>query len=211
MPNNEHPPHETPPTVGQQLRTAMQLTDVIRRHDAGPKSTKEEDNDPLQPLRIFLETPGVKQSFMVATVCLGVFFPLRRVILRVADQQLKLGTIFPDLVVTPTMAVVTAQISLLAGSIYGSTAYLRRLADIPADEHSPTVDAICNDPVVTAALYNTHSSNNTWDPREQTIHAMQGALIACRVRREYQKRDVSNAVELEPPSPNSTSWWRYRS
>lgn len=210
-------------TREKHLQTAMQVTDVIRRHEAAtsaaaaasPSTDSMKNDDPLQPLRNFLDTPGVMQGCMVATVCLGVFVPARRLLLRIADQQWKLGTIFPDLVLTPTMAVATAQCSLWAGSVYGSAAYLQRLAEIAANTtttQSLTVDAICNDAITgtaTATILESRrlddegeanfydnasysesktSSDVSWDPREQTINALQRALKACRERREYQER-----------------------
>jgi hypothetical protein len=196
-------------TKEERLRIAMRFTDVIRRHEAAavlqsssaiPTVDTLKKNDPLKPLRTFLETPGVKQGFMVVTVCLGVFVPVRRILLRVADQQWKLGTIFPDLLVTPIMAVTTAQCSLWAGSVYGSADYLHRLADTAATTHlsSPTVDAICNDPAVDETAtgqsrrfdvehtnsFTNSTLRNSWDPREQTIYALERALKACLERRE---------------------------
>jgi hypothetical protein len=193
----------------------MELTDVIRRHEA-PKPVED---DPLQPLRNFFETPGVMQGCMAAAVCLGIFVPARKSLLRVADQQMKLGVILPDLIVTPTMALFTAQCSLFAGSVYGSAAYLQRLAEMSAEQKSPTVDAICNDPVVVTALGNpmdswfdavdNNGSNSSWDPREQAVSALQCALKACRERREYQEREAAASdTTTSSSNDNGLSFWR---
>jgi hypothetical protein len=220
---SDTPPDAQPATTTftreQQLRTAMKLTDVIRRQEALLQPTLDGDNDPLQSLRNFLETPGVKQGCMAATVCVGVLLPTRRFLLRVANQRLNLGTILPDLILTPALTVATAQFSLWAGSVYGSAAYLLRIAEIPVTTPSPTVDAICSDPVTLAAFENplwfsqgviSNTKNNSWDPREHAVLALQQALCTCRERHSYQEKEAAFASDKTQSTfkSNRTSWWR---
>lgn len=190
------------PTPEQQLKTAMQLADVICRHEAATRPTDvQSDNFALSWLRNSLEAPGVVHGCGVAAVCLCVLLPARRHFLRIADQQLKLGATFPDLIATAAVAVTTAQCSLWAGSVYGSAAYLERLADIPSTTASQTVDAICNDAAVTAVLESrldtstirhADEDGSGWDPRVKTVAALQRALKACRERRLHQAREAES-------------------
>lgn len=117
------------------------------------------------------------------------------------------------------MTVVTAQCCLWAGSVYGSAAYLQRLAEIPVTTPSPTVDAICSDPVTVAAIddplgfskdVNNNTKINIWDPREQAVIALQQALNTCRERRAYQERETAFAADAKASIFNNTrtSWWR---
>jgi hypothetical protein len=191
---------------------AMQIADVIRRHEIEaqlhrtakeakkpPVTPRQEPFDPLQPLRSILETPGVQQACFATILGVAVALPTRRFIMRVADRNWNLGTIFPDLVVTPTLAITVAQCALWTGSVYGSAAYLHRLADIASatgTSQSATLDSICNDPTLVSAAHwereqfvnvvHTESDGSSWDPRYATLLGLERALKACRERRELQ-------------------------
>jgi hypothetical protein len=194
------------------LWKAMQIADVIRRHEIeaqlhqkaeeaknSPVNPHQEPFDPLQPLRSILETPGVQQACFATVLGVALALPTRRFIMRVADRNWKLGTIFPDLIVTPTLAITVAQCALWTGSVYGSAAYLHRLADIASatgTSQSATLDSICNDPTVVSAAHwekepflnvvRTESEVGSWDPRYATLLGLERALKACRERREHQ-------------------------
>lgn len=201
------------------LRAAMQLADVIRKHEQQNRETtttkqgttaNDATDHPLQDVRDFLETPGVKEGCIAAGLCLGAFFPMRKVLLRIADQRLNLGTVFPDLIVTPPLVIMSFQIPLFAGTLYGSQRYMERLAAIPADSPSPTADAICNDPIVISTMesqQNLVTDDSAWDPRQQTVHVMQNALKNCQERRAYQQ----TARQFEEQTPKERiSWWKKR-
>lgn len=239
------------------LLTAVRLADVIRRVEgeliratssttpssstsAAPSTTA----DPLKPLRTCLETPGVKEGVSTAALCLVILIPGRQWLLRTADRHWQLGTIFPDLIVTPTCAVIVAQCSLWSTSVFGSATYLNRLADIASPPptnnqsleqkqqqhplahllpHSPTVDSICNDPVMVEAMKSrpnkaachdnsSSSSMNNFDPREQTLLALDRALTACQVRLKAQElvSNAAGAVQSDRAHSGNKlfSWWR---
>jgi hypothetical protein len=197
------------------LWNAMQIADVIRRHEIdaqlhrnaeeaknSPITPQQEPFDPLQPLRSILETPGVQQACFATALGIAVALPTRRYIMRVADRNWKLGTIFPDLVVTPMLAITVAQCALWTGSVYGSAAYLHRLADIAnatGTSQSATLDSICNDPIVLSTAHwekepfanvvHTKSDVRSWDPRYATLRGLERTLKACRERREHQSRN----------------------
>jgi hypothetical protein len=198
---------------GGKLWTAIQIADVIRRHEVAHQAPQQpaaaaasQKDDPLHPLRTFLETPGVQQATVALVACLTFAIPTRRFVLHRADRYWKLGTIFPDLIVTPTLAIATAQCTLYVGSVYGSMTYLNRLAQVASTNStrsppSSTLNAICNDPVVIAATNEnagnesfqsniTHSSSfNDWDPRYQAVLALEKALQACRETRQSETTD----------------------
>ena len=198
--NSSSPADSSPGSaLYNQLRISMALADLIRKQEP-QRDTPTEQNR----IRTFLLTPGVQQGFLTAVALTAVFVPVRRLFLRVAKNELNLGTIFPDLVVTPVMAMLTAQTALFVGSCYGSKAYLERLVTAAASttsggdtSNSSMADAVCDAPVTVAAMklnypklwdgdYSSSSSSNSWDPRVQTVVSLQRALQRCRERREMQ-------------------------
>jgi hypothetical protein len=202
------------------LQTAMKLADVIRRKEteaaistdvsaAGSSSSGSGSNDPLQPVQTFLQTPGVQQGIFTVVGCVLISIPTRRLVLHVSDKHLGLGRSFPDLVISPALAMLTGQSALYVGSLYGAKQYLQRLADFDHDGryrdhrdgvvHSPILDSICGDAVTVDALQIRDSpdyayswnatakldSAESWDPRVQTVQALQRALETCSKRQKY--------------------------
>jgi hypothetical protein len=145
------------------LSTAMKVSDIIRQnvlsHQQQYQETVRRQQQQQQQQQFSLNEnvsdttktnsrtyqyiPGMWQGGVAMIVCGGIMLvPVRTIILRFG-QRIGLGTIFPDLVVTPAMAVTTVQIGLYTGSIYGSIEHLQQLVSIPMTASSPTRDAIC--------------------------------------------------------------------
>jgi len=215
----------------QQVALAMDLTDVIRKHNA-PVTNDEKNNGFL---RTFLMTPGVQQGFFTLFLCTAVAVPTRRFVLSVSKRQLNLGTVFPDLMITPALAMLTAQFALFTGSCYGCAAYLDRLANIAPTAPSPIADSVCNDPKFTqAATVNSNhgdappllqlpdEDSSSWDPRVSAVESMRRALQSCRERRAFQQQQQlqdnntavnesqqgDNALEKEMSTTTRISWWK---
>jgi hypothetical protein len=157
----------------------------------------------LAPLRKLLEVPGVVPGCVAAGCGIAFMIPVRRSLLRVCDKYWNLGTVFPDLLVTPMITIYVAQCSMWIGSLYGSSFYLNKLASFPAEAPSHTVDTICKDPIImNAALRIPQSSTSQsmqekqspatslsnlfgqWDPREKVLLTLQDAVRSCQKRRE---------------------------
>jgi len=187
--------------IYNQLRISMALADLIRKQEPQPPEHSNENR-----IRTFLLTPGVQQGFLTACLMTAVFVPVRRLFLRVAKNEFNLGTIFPDLVLTPAMAMLTAQTALFVGSCYGSKAYLERLVTAAGSttsggdisNNSRMVNAVCDAPVTVAAMKLNYprlwdgdysSGSSSWDPRVQTVVSLQRALQRCRERQEMPQAD----------------------
>jgi len=205
----------------QQVALAMDLTDVIRKHDA---PTTEEQKD-KGFFRNFLMTPGVQQGVFTLFLCTAIAVPTRRFVISVSKRQLNLGTIFPDLMISPALAVLTAQSALFAGSCYGSAEYLDRLAKTAPTAPSKIADSVCNDPKFTnASLINSNhdlslllqldeQKNNSWDPRTSAVESLRRALQSCQKRRAFQQQqqDYSSASFDQDGDAQETtriSWWK---
>jgi len=189
----------------QQVGMAMNLTDVIRKYE--PERDPEEGR-----VRQFLTTPGVQQGFVMLVLCTAVCIPTRRFVLHVSNKHLRLGTVFPDLMISPVLAMVTAQLSLFTGSCYGSAAYLDRLANIPVDSPSTTADAVCHDDKFLQALSADSVAHvvvetKSWDPRQGTVQSLQRALQSCRERNVFRSQQEMTTTE-EPNNSTRISWWK---
>lgn len=219
--------------LNQQVALAMDLADVIRKHNASTANEEKKDGF----LRNFLMTPGVQQGFFTLCVCTAVAVPTRRFVLSVSKRQLNLGTVFPDLMISPALAMLTAQCALFTGSCCGCAAYLDRLANISPTAPSPIADAVCSDRKFTHAAMNSNQHapplllldehNNSWDPRVSAVESLRRALQSCRERRALQQQEQhqqqvqegksnnnnnneekENAPKEEMSSTTRISWWK---
>ena len=210
----------------QQLLLAMSLTDVIRRHEddgagGAVSSSNSSSSSTKQPeaedsyLQKLLTTPGVRQGCFTLIFGTAVAIPTRRWILQKTRRSL--GTIFPDLVTTPILTLLTAQCTLLVGAFYGSAVYLDRLAQIPVTAPSRVADVVCHDIQFVEASRNSlnlesstsSNSNSSWDPRTSTVEAMKRAVQSCRERRDIQRQQAGKNSE-EEERPRSSIWSRIK-
>jgi hypothetical protein len=187
------------------LHTAILIADTVRRYEQ--QSLAESATIPTTWFRLqtFFEVPGVSQGCAAACCGLALMIPVRRSLLRVCDKHWNLGTAFPDLVITPMLAIYLAQCSLWIGSLYGSSYYLNKLASIPTTKSSQTADTICNDPSVinasrllsASSVPHALSNNpsimrhylNEWDPQRNVSSALHDAVRSCQERREYFNKE----------------------
>jgi hypothetical protein len=180
------------------LPKAMQVADVIRKHmearslETTPSSSSTESSSFRFPV-----PPGVVEGIAVAVATGCLLLPVRRLALTSAGKRL---LVFTDLVVTPVQCTVAASAGLYATSLYGSREYLRQLARVPPTAPSETAWAICQEVLSRTSqpqdeddateLTNLDASipdgAASWDPRVQTLQALQKALVSCEQRQQYQ-------------------------
>ena len=202
----------------EQLLLAMNLTDVIRRHEGSSSSGKKPPGEEEENyIRKWLTTPGVRQGCFTLVFCTALAIPTRRWVLQKSRRQF--GTIFPDLVMTPILTLLIAQGTLLAGA---------QLAQIPITAPSSVADAVCHDTTFIEASSmessrtsgsrssSTTSVSNTWDPRKSAVEAMERALQSCRERRDFQQQQQQAASAAENDAIDSQrssiwsriKWWK---
>jgi hypothetical protein len=183
----------------------MQVADVIRKHMEArslgrtPSASRSSSESSL-PFGVPV-LPGVVEGLSVAVATGCLLLPVRRLALTAVGKRLEL---FTDLVVTPAHCIVAATAGLYATSLYGSREYLRQLAQVPPTAPSETAGAICQEVLRMPSIPPSQRNDATgiitnpadtrildgaasWDPRVQTLQALQQALESCERRQEYQK------------------------
>ena len=151
--------------------------------------------------------PGAVEG--VATFVLSglvVFAPFRSAILRsravAGPMPTSPNTGFKnlvDLIITPVLAVASAQVGLAAASLVGSKVYLEEVANVSPTAKSPMADLICSDLLLipkekgitmmkdSSSLSSlSSSSSSSWDPRVQTLFSLSRAINTCQQRSQYQ-------------------------
>jgi hypothetical protein len=169
------------------IQDVMTVVDAIRKQEVQSLAELNANNvptasndDPLLPLRQFLKAPGVVEGLTTAFVCIGVMLPVRQLILRFGRQR-RLGDL-PDLILTPTMVLVTLQASLRVASLTGACTYLERVPLM--NENS--LECVCSDPVLQKLLDRAPSSLQDvaqptfWNPEARAVHALQQAISTCK-------------------------------
>mmetsp|Transcript_38632 Transcript_38632/g.93610 ORF Transcript_38632/g.93610 Transcript_38632/m.93610 type:complete len:224 (-) Transcript_38632:24-695(-) len=102
-----------------------------------------------------------------------------------------------DLVITPVLAVASAQVGLAAASLVGSKVYLEEVANVPPTTNSPMTDLICSDLLLIpkekgiammkeSSSSSSSDSSSSWDPRVQTLFSLSRAMDTCQRRSQYQ-------------------------
>jgi hypothetical protein len=175
----------------------MKAADVIR------KTLREsrEDADDFDSPSGDLPPPGSLPG-LAAFVGTGLLLsPLRSFVLKRAAVQPQQGVAtfanFVDLLVTPSMAVISAQVGLVAGTLYGSGVYLDRVVEMEQDKNN--TEAVCQ-AMLSAVLAQGHNTTlqststdeppqlyASWDPRQQTIQRLYRAIGHCQ---DKQRRQV---------------------
>ena len=144
----------------------------------------------------------------VATFVLSgliVFAPFRSAILRsravAGPMSTSPNTGFKnlvDLIITPVLAVASAQVGLAAASLVGSKVYLEEVANVPPTAKSRMADLICSDLLLIPkekgitmmkdppSLLSSSLSSSSWDPRIQTLSNLSRAMNTCQQRSQYQ-------------------------
>lgn len=168
------------------LVEAMKAADSIRTIFLKRKDPNE--TEALLP-------PGTLEgSFAFITTGL-LFTPLRSTILKMTGPRGSFQS-FVDLIVTPFMAVASAQVGLVVGSLYGSTYYLDRVAttvsvnettatsvQVGQDTNTTIADELCQE-LLSITSSSTSSSQEVtfglWDPRTKTMESLFRALENCQ-------------------------------
>jgi hypothetical protein len=178
------------------LHSAVKLGDLIRRHvreqparETESKGFVESLVDPSQSTT----TPGLLEGVAVSIITAGLLSPLRRYFIKATAQSMG---IFTDLLASSTLVICSMMGGMYAGSLAGSTIYMKQLAAVPTESSSPTADAICQSEEVRRLLLlakkDTSMSFHAGDPRLTTIRAYQAALQKCRDRTSLQ--DSGNSM-----------------
>jgi len=136
------------------LSHAMQVADVIRKHmllaqvpvtettaTTATTTTTNAEATTDQSFR-FPVPPGVVEGVTACIIAGVALLPVRRVALQLAGKQLHM---LADLIVSTGQAMVAANVGLYTGCVYGSREYLRQLASVPPQAHSPTASAVCRE------------------------------------------------------------------
>mmetsp|Transcript_38631 Transcript_38631/g.93609 ORF Transcript_38631/g.93609 Transcript_38631/m.93609 type:complete len:224 (-) Transcript_38631:24-695(-) len=193
----------------EEERTSMSKSKETSSWDANNNSNTENKDWKYFPDKQF--PPGTIEG--VATFVLSgliVFAPFRSAILRsraVAGPMTttngnghKNTTGFKnlvDLVITPVLAVASAQVGLAAASLVGSKVYLEEVANVPPTTNSPMTDLICSDLLLIpkekgiammkeSSSSSSSDSSSSWDPRVQTLFSLSRAMDTCQRRSQYQ-------------------------
>ena len=210
------------------LLNASLVADVIRRcvsegqnkDSSGDKIFHEQQQQQQLSFR-FPVPPGVVEGVAAGLVVGGLSLPIRRKLLQIAGPRLHVLT---ELIVTPIQALVAFQAGMFTCSLYGSSHYLQRLAEIPIAAPSATADAICQDETVQALWTSSRMKNIVnkrmgegahsdstliMDPRIHTLKLMERALIRCRERHEYQQEQQMfvNGPKSVKNNNKNTSWF----
>jgi hypothetical protein len=151
----------------------------------------DEDNDPLRPMRTFLNAPGVAPGLATSALCIGLLLPVRQQILRFGRRRM-LGDL-PDLIVTPVMVLVACQAGLRVASLTGARAYLER---VPLMDHD-ALTRLCAAPVM--QRLHTKATNERddvdespplsptptflWNPEFHALQSLRKAIAACKEKR----------------------------
>jgi hypothetical protein len=167
------------------LVEAMKAADSIRTIFLKRKDPNE--TEALLP-------PGsLEGSFAFITTGL-LFTPLRSTILKMTGPRGSFQS-FVDLIVTPFMAVASAQVGLVVGSLYGSSYYLERVATVSVNETKATsfqvgqdtnntiADELCQELLSITSSPSSSSQEVTfgsWDPRTKTMESLFRALENCQ-------------------------------
>lgn len=182
------------------LLSASLVADVIRRRVS--ESQTGLSGDPIDEQQYqrhsfrFPVPPGVVEGVAGALLVGGLSLPIRNKLLKIAGPRLHVLT---ELIVTPLQVMGAFQVGLYLCSLYGSSHYLQRLAEIPARAPSATVDAICRDETVYGLWRSSRSDSDihrdtneghhlpSMDPRHRCVKLLEQALTRCRERHEYQQ------------------------
>ena len=157
----------TPNDQYSQLQMAMKVADAIRRN-----SPPSSNDDRLQI------PPGLVEGTAAFLFTGALLLPVRKVVIKAAGERLYL---LADLICTSGHLMASANAALYAGSLYGSRAYLQQLAQVPPTAPSETASHICKQiHEFQMDAPKTEIQSETWDPRQQTIQALQQALEHCR-------------------------------
>jgi hypothetical protein len=180
------------------LQDVMAVADAIRQQeiklllpgDHHPSSTKKtHDEDPLQPVRACLNTPGVVEGLTTAFFCIGVMLPVRQQILRLGRQR-RMGDL-PDLIVTPVMVLLSFQASLRMASLTGARTYLER---VPLMDHDalqalcssdPTMHKLQAPPYSLTQHQDVEPSPSMWNPEACAFQALRKAIATCQQQGKY--------------------------
>ena len=201
-------PDETP--TKSALHAAMKMADLIRSslnqtsNSSVPKDEKAAD---------FRMTPGVLEGIATGVATLLVLTPVRSLILKAAGNRLGM---LPDLIATTSQIMISADVALYYGSLYGSYHYLQTFTQIPAKAVSPTVDSICRQSVHDfdsfydeARQYTTTSSSSpsSWNPNVIVLAEFAQAMKLCHERSalSVSQEAATNKQEL---MDGKISWWR---
>ena len=195
----------TPPEDAQKptssLHAATKMADLVRtslnqRTAAAASNTDKED---------FRMTPGILEGVGAGALTLLVLTPVRSFILRTAGNRLGM---LPDLVVTTSQLMLSANAAMFYGSLYGSYHYLQTFTQIPTTAVSPTVDKIChqsftrfNDFYQQAAAQ--ERSGSSWNPSEIVLAEFTKAMELCRERSSKQVE-----MQNKPLEKDQMTWWR---
>jgi hypothetical protein len=179
------------------LQDVMAVADAIRQQEIKSlvlprnpslKKTHDED-DPLQPLRACLNTPGVVEGLTTACFCIGVMLPVRQQILRLGRQR-RMGDLL-DLIVTPAMVLLSVQASLRMASLTGARTYLER---VPLMDHDawqalcssdPTMHKLQAPPFSLTQHQDIEPSPSKWNPEACAFQALRKAIATCQQQGKY--------------------------
>lgn len=181
------------------LVEAMKAADSIRTIFLKRKDPNETET---------LLPPGsLEGSFAFMTAGL-LFTPLRSTILKMTGPPGSFRS-FVDLVVTPFMAVASAQVGLVVGSLYGSSYYLERVATVSVNETKATsvqvgqdtnntiADELCQELLSITSSPSSSSQEVTfgsWDPRTKAMESLFRALENCRKKEAEVSSQKKNAA-----------------
>ena len=172
---------------------AMRCADAIRKIYDAPADSSSSNNSNASPVGI---PPGTAQGISAFLITGIALFPLRRVILNSAGGggNHKPFQHFVDIVISVGHALASTQVGLYIGSLYGSQTYLDLLKKEPPTSNSPLTDKVCQkiwSDILPKNYYhspsNFPSSSQQFDPRAQTMTALQEAIESCLRRKEFQQ------------------------
>lgn len=178
------------------LEHAMKLADLTRkyyREDEQKKTNEDSSTTSSFP-------PGTLHGLSACAVTAIALLPMRKVILKHAGRQPggKPFQSFVDIVISVGHALAATQVGFFIGSLYGSRTYLEMLQNEPPTSKCAVTDRICDtmwSNVLPPQLNNNivePFSQQSWDPRYQTMNSLQQAVESCRRRKEYQQSKITN-------------------
>ena len=189
--NTENESNSVSSSPASPLHAAVKLGDRVRSCLTRiiPSTENEGEADEMAK-KDFRMTPGVLEGMAAGAASFLILTPVRTRIVKAVGKQM-LGEL-PDLILFTSQIMLAANVTLYAGSLYGSYHYLRTFNSIPVHAVSPTVDEICQtaaefQPLYHKVVQDKISTSSTLDPRASVLEEFSKALKLCTERSAHRK------------------------
>lgn len=180
--------------VSGMKESPFSLADAMKAADCIRKVYSEDD-----PTERKSFPPGTAEGLGAFVVTGILLSPLRAAILNTAGGKVAGQSFrnFCDLVITPFMAVVAAEVGLVTGCVFGSRVYLEQVAYVSPTKNSPITDQACQQLLLLSLdKVNDSKKSGTSSPSSSS------SSLA-----NYSNDDVDQEWVSHPSIEPSSSFW----